>query len=163
MNIIDFLLALIFFCAIGCYAFKLHKKRVKMRAETAKTGTPDVAQNPVGDSEIARVLAQISQINPNIMGTMADNPALTAAGTIRTAATGVKFCKFVPVKLTGIPVGLPFGENYDSSDFNKSLMTAGYDVNEEIKSLSDTGFTVFAVTPFLLCYDMIVLCITAGK
>ena len=163
MNIIDFLLALIFFCAIGYYAFKLHKKRVKMRAETAKTGTPDVSQGSAGDSEVARILAQVSQINPNILGTMADNPALTAAGTVRTAATGVKFCKFVPVKLTGIPDGLPFGETYDSSDFNKSLMSAGYDVNEEIRSLSDTGLTVFAVTPVLLCCDMIVLCITAGK
>lgn len=134
MNIFDLLLAVIFFSAIAYYAYKLHKKRARNRAETAKTGTPDT-----------------SDIMP---------PHSTVQ---TTTAMAVKFCKFVPVKLNGIPSGLPFGETYDSSDFNKSLMAAGYDVNEEIKTLSSTGFTVLAVTPLLLCYDMIVLCITAGK
>lgn len=134
MNIFDFLLAVIFFSAIAYYAYKLHKKRVRNRAETAKTGTPDMPDS------------------------------ILPYSTFQTkTATAVKFCKFVPVKLTGIPSGLPFGETYDSSDFNKSLMAAGYDVNEEIKTLSSTGFTVLAVTPLLLCYDMMVLCITAGK
>lgn len=126
MNIFDFLLAVIFFCAIAYYAYKLHKKRARKHAETVN---PDIPHDTV-------------QI---------------------TTATAVRFCKFVPVKLDGIPAGLPFGETYDSSDFNKSLMTAGYDVNEEIKTLSSSGFTVFAVTPLLLCCDMMVLCITAGK
>lgn len=163
MNIIDFLLALIFFCAVGYYAFKLHKKRVKARAETAREGTPDMAQGSPPDPELARMPAQAFQINPHIVGTMADNPALTAAGTTGTAVTGVKFCKLVPVKLEGIPAGLPFGETYDSSGFNKGLMAAGYEVNEELKALNDTGFTVLNVTPLLLCSDMLILCITAGK
>lgn len=137
MNIFDLLLAVIFFSAIAYYACKLHKKRAGNRAETAKTGAPDM---------------------PDIMP-----PHSTAQTATATTTMAVKFCKFVPVKLTGIPSGLPFGETYDPSDFNKSLMAAGYDVNEEIKTLSSTGFTVLAVTPLLLCYDMMVLCITAGK
>ena len=158
MNIIDFILALIFFCAIGYYALKLHKKRVKARAENAGKGTPDTAQNGIADSDIARLLSQVPQNNPHIMGTLADNPALTGIGK-----TGIKLCKLIPIKLDGIPDGLPFGDTYDSSDFNKSLMTAGYEVNEELKALNDTGFTVFAATPMLLCSDMLILCITAGK
>ncbi len=134
MNIFDLLLAVIFFSALAYYACNLHKKRVRNRAETAKTGAPDTPDS----------------VPPH--------------STVQTAtATAVMFCKFVPVKLNGIPTGIPFGDTYDSSDFNKILMTAGYDANEEIKTLSSAGFTVLAVTPVLLCSDMMVLCITAGK
>lgn len=147
MNIIDLLLMLIFFCAIAFYWHKLHKKRAKDHAETATTRPPEYAQ-PL-------------QEMPYTMGTMADNPALTGPGAPTRAS--MHFCKFIAVPLKGAPSGLPFDNMYDSSEFNTSLMTAGYEINEELKALAGNGFTTFAITPAALCTDMLVLCITAGK
>lgn len=137
MNIIDFLLMLIFFCAIAFYWHKLHKKRAKDRAETA-TAHPQENALPVQKT------AHPAEI-------LADSPL------------PVTFCKFISVPLKGAPSGLPFDNMYDSSEFNTSLMAAGYDINEELKTLAENGFTAFAVTPVALCTDMLVLCITAGK
>lgn len=137
MNIIDFLLMLIFFCAIALYWHKLHKKRAKDHAETT-TAHPQENALPV-------------QKTPHPAEILANSPL------------PVTFCKFIAVPLKGAPSGLPFDNMYDSSEFNTSLMAAGYDINEELKTLAENGFTAFAVTPVALCTDMMVLCITAGR
>lgn len=86
----------------------------------------------------------------------------TVPMTVQSAPT-VRLCKFVAVHIDGIPNGLPFGENWDSSTLNLAMMTAGYEANEEIRTLCDTGFCITSVTPMMFRDDMMVLCITAGK
>lgn len=139
MNIIDFILMLIFFCAIAVYWHKLQKKRAKERAETAKTHPPETRP-----PEYAHSLQE-----------MPDNPALKPS---------ILFCKYIAIPIKGAPTGLPFDSRHDSDEFNKSLMTAGFETNEEIKALADSGFNTIAVTPVpLLTSDMLVICITAAK
>lgn len=156
MNPIDFLLMLIFFCAVSLYAYKLHKKRKKARSETAKTDTPQHPRAETPDIQTAQLLAQALHGYPYPVGNMAFNPSLTGM-------TGADFCKFVSFHLENVPDGLPFGVPYDSTEFDKSLKALDFEINEELKALNQNGYAVLSVMPTCIYRDILVICITTHK
>lgn len=156
MNLIDFILMLIFFCAIGLYAYRLHKKRKKARPETARTDTPQSLQAETSDAQATQLLAQALRGYPYPVGNMALNPSLTGTA-------GADFCKFVSFHLENVPDGLPFGEPYDSTEFDKSLKALGFEISEELKALNQNGYTVLSVMPTCIYRDILVICITTHK
>lgn len=163
MNTIDFLLMLIFFCAIGFYAFKLHKKRNRARVESAKTDTPPPLQAETPDAQFAHLLAQALQNRPYPLGNMACNTPLTTAPN----TMGITSCSLVSWTFRFDP--LPFKdtdmqENAIDGTIEDDLLQLCGMLDSKIRSLNAGGYTVtgigITVLPFGGYAARVLFCIT---